>query len=116
MTNIIDFPGNPDPDYDIETQLSVLVYKWWMQDFYPMFVEGGKLLRSYMVYGELFSAVMHLHADGYVEIIESEDGAMGLAMDPRLSQMIFETMNGAYNMARSDEEINNEDSTDEQLH
>ena len=116
MGDVVQFPGNPDEEYDIETQLSVLIYKWWMKDFFPMFEEGGKMLRSYMVYGELFSAVMHMHADGLVEVIEDEEGAVGLAIDPRISQLIFDTMNGAYNMARSDEDINNEDSTDEQLH
>ena len=108
MTNVIQFPNKDAEEVDKETYLGILIYQWWMQDFYPMFEEGGKLLRSYMVYGEFFHTVLELYRMDMVEILE-EDEKLGLGIQPEISHLIFEQMIAAFNACKLDSELNDED-------
>ena len=110
MGDVVDFPTEQVEDYVAteEDQLSMLTYRWWLNDFYPMFEESGKLTHSYYVYGELFESIRILHAEGMIEVIE-EDDQIGLGMEKTTSNLIYETIIGAFNQCQTDSELKDEE-------
>ena len=108
MGDVIQFPGGEEPDNsDI---LHTLIYKLWMSEFHPMFVEGNKRERELLIYGHFCHTLFELEAEEAVEIIE-EDEHYGLAIDDVIRKMVWETVIAAYNNCREDPQ-----STEELLH
>ena len=102
MGDVIKFPtGEKENEYEQFNIFSLIVYKWWMEEFYPMFLEGGKLQHSYHVYGELILSLNELREMGLVHIHEEDDGVQ-LAMDERVGDLVYETVINAYNSASPD--------------
>ena len=82
-----------------------LVYNLWMDEYYPLFVEAGKIKRSYVTYGNLIESFMELAQEGYIEYDESDEGYQ-IKMNPKVHELIHEAVIVSFNMSKTDEEIN----------
>ena len=104
MGEVVNFPGTETAEPSDIWQ--TLIYRWWMDEYYPMFEEAGKIKRSYITYGNLIETMMELAQEEYIEYKGDDDEGYQMAMLPEIHQMIHEAIITSFNMSKTDEEIN----------
>lgn len=110
MGDVIQFPSGNKTNENKDNQFNVLVYKWWMDEFYPLFAHQQKLQRSYLVFGELLVSMRELREMDFISIHYTDDH-MQLEMPDQVAELIYETVYNALESCSSDGEINSPDET-----
>ena len=103
MGEVIQFPGGEKVKEESPSDFHILIYKWWVKDFFPNFVKAGKVKSSFMVYGELLVSCLELKELGHIGVMET-DNAMGLAMEDHVAELIYATVEDALETSRTDKD------------